>query len=162
MDLGLELARSNRSMQDALADYYEAESRKAKKADDQHGAIVNLSALGMANLASEFYKQLIQQIQEFDTALDQEHEVGVRLVSFGQSVTFAVEDVGYINPSLIVFSGISDDGQRVRLIQHVTQLSFLLVVLKRQHPEEPKKKFGFCPPEAGSGGSPNRAADAPP
>ena len=40
--------------------------------------------------ASEFYKRLMHYIKEFDTSLDQEHEVGVRLVNFGQTIQFAV------------------------------------------------------------------------
>ena len=43
------------------------------------------------NLASEFYRRLRRHIAEFDASLDQAHEVGVRLVHFGQSIVFALE-----------------------------------------------------------------------
>ena len=55
------------------------------------------------NLADEFYRRLINWINDFHKSLDEEHEVGARLVNFGQAITFHVEDIGYWNPSLISF-----------------------------------------------------------
>ena len=72
------------------------------------------------NYASEFHKRLVEWINTFDAALDQAHEVGVRLVSFGQTVVFYLHDIGYWNPSLISFQGFTEDGSPVELIQHVS------------------------------------------
>lgn len=96
------------------------------------------------NLASEFYKRLAKWINDFDAALDQEHEVGVRLVSFGQAIVFYLNDMGYWNPSLISFQGVTQDGSPVELIQHVSQISVLLMRLPRKDPSKPKKSFGFA------------------
>lgn len=96
------------------------------------------------NLASEFHKRLIKWIQDFDENLDQEHEVGVRLVSFGQAVTFHLENISYWNPSLISFSGLTEAGEPVELIQHVSQISILLLKFKRKDPEKPKRPIGFA------------------
>src|SRR5262245_37357477 len=79
------------------------------------------------NKASEFYKRLTKWIEEFDASLGESDEVGVRLVSFGQSVMFRIRDMGYWDPSLISFSGVMDDGKPVELIQHVSQISILLM-----------------------------------
>ncbi|PEB73301.1 hypothetical protein COM89_23210 [Bacillus thuringiensis] len=95
------------------------------------------------NLASEFYSRLVEMINDFDETLDLEHEVGMRLVSYGQTVQFHIEDLGYYNPSLIRFYGRMEDGSRVELIQHVSQISFLLIAVKRLNPEEPKRSIGF-------------------
>ncbi len=95
------------------------------------------------NLASEFHKRLEKWISEFDASLDQAHEVGVGLVNFGRAVTFALEEMGYWNPSLIAFSGRNEDGEPVELIQHVNQISMLLVRLPRKNPDEPKPRIGF-------------------
>jgi hypothetical protein len=95
------------------------------------------------NYASEFHRRLVEWINDFDQDLDAAHEVGVRLVSFGQAVTFHLEDIGYWNPSLISFTGKMDDGAPVELIQHVSQISVLLVKLPRQNPDEPKRRIGF-------------------
>lgn len=102
-----------------------------------------MMTIAEANYASEFYKHLVEQINDFDDELDPEYEVGLRLVSFGQSVSFHVRDLGYQNPSLIFFFGETDRGQPVQLIQHVSQISFLLMKVKRPDPTQPKRPIGF-------------------
>ncbi len=96
------------------------------------------------NLASEFYKRIIKIIHDFDAELDQTKEVGIRLVTFGQAVTFQITALGYSDPSLIVFAGNRlDDGSYVKLVQHVSQISFLLTAVQRSNPALPKKQIGF-------------------
>ncbi len=102
-----------------------------------------LSAPTNPNLASEFYRRLVEWINNFDSTLDAQHEVGVRLVSFGQTVTFHLIDISYWNPSLISFIGTTNEGEPVELIQHVSQISILLMKLPRLNPDKPKKKIGF-------------------
>lgn len=104
----------------------------------------NLSVPVNANLASEFHQRLINWINDFHKNLDQEHEVGARLVNFGQTVTFHIEDIGYWNPSLISFIGRNSDGEPVELIQHVSQISILLVAMKRKDTSQPKRPIGFA------------------
>ena len=94
-------------------------------------------------IASEFYKRLVEWIDKFNEALDNEHEVGVQLVNFGPSLTFHLEGMGYYNPYLISFSGFTEDGQPVELIQHVNQINILLMKLPRKDPSQPKKPIGF-------------------
>ncbi|MBR9793014.1 MAG: hypothetical protein GYB58_14805 [Gammaproteobacteria bacterium] len=96
------------------------------------------------NLADEFYRRLINWINDFHKSLDEEHEVGARLVNFGQAITFHVEDIGYWNPSLISFQGRNELREPVELIQHVTQISILLVAMKRENIEQPKRPIGFA------------------
>ena len=101
------------------------------------------------NRASELSRHILDEIQEYDAALDAEHEVGVQLVSFGQTVIFHLEGMKYANPSLILFSGTLDTGEPVELIQHVSQISILLTKLRRRQPEKPKKPIGFHPVQGG-------------
>lgn len=96
-----------------------------------------------ANLASNFFKQLAKRIHSFDNSLDENHEVGIRLVSYGQILSFHLKDIGYSDPSLIILSGVTDNGDTVEVIQHVTQISILLMKLPRREPEKPKRKIGF-------------------
>jgi hypothetical protein len=96
------------------------------------------------NLAHEFHTRLIEWINNFHRSLDEEHEAGARLVSFGQSVTFHIDDIGYWNPSLISFHGKNENGESVELIQHVSQISILLVALKRENLSQPKRPIGFA------------------
>ena len=102
-----------------------------------------LVEIAESNLASEFYQRLVESINEFDESLDNKHEIGVHLVNFGQSITFHLESIDYWNPSLILFKGHKEDDAPVKLIQHVNQISILLVKLPRKEPEKPKKKIGF-------------------
>ena len=95
------------------------------------------------NHASEFRKRLLGWIGDFSDKLDETHEVGVRLVSFGQAVVFYLIDIGFWNPSLISFSGVMSDGSPVELIQHVSQISVLLMRLPREDPSKPKRLMGF-------------------
>jgi Family of unknown function (DUF6173) len=103
-----------------------------------------LVVAAQSNRASEFYKRLAKLIEDFDASLDQGHEVGVRLVSFGQSIIFHLQNMGYWNPSLLFFIGVTDDGNPVQLIQHVSQISVLLMKLPRRDTSKPKQPFGFA------------------
>ena len=99
--------------------------------------------LAIANTAGEFHRRLVESIVEFDNALDETEEVGVRLVSFGQTMQFHARDISFLNPSLIVFSGITEDNKSIELIQHVSQISFLLMALPRLDPDQPKHEMGY-------------------
>ena len=95
------------------------------------------------NYASEFHRRLVDWINTFNESLDQQHEVGVQLVNFGQTIVFHLDDIGYWNPSLISFSGRAEEGNPVKLIQHVSQISVLLTILPRRQPDKPRRKIGF-------------------
>lgn len=96
-----------------------------------------------SNYASEFAHVIVKQINEFDSQLGSDFLVGLKLVSFGQTVIFAVQSIGFHNPSLITFYGVSEDGSPLELIQHVNQISFLITSIPRTDKSEPKRKIGF-------------------
>ncbi|PSU21965.1 hypothetical protein CTM88_20555 [Photobacterium aquimaris] len=87
------------------------------------------------------YERLGMYIKDFEADLDSEHEIGARLVSFGQSITFHIQKVGYHGPDIISFDGIDSNGQKVQLIQHMSQLSVLLMAMKKL--EDEPKRIGF-------------------
>lgn len=99
--------------------------------------------LAQQNFASEFCKKLYEEILDFDANLDNENEVIARLVSFGEAIQFSIESIGFSDPSLIIFSGHTADGSHVQLVQHVSQISILLLSAKRPEPEKPKFPIGF-------------------
>lgn len=80
-------------------------------------------------------------VESFEAELDDEHEVGVRLASFGSVLIFHAEKIGFSRPNLITFYGVTEEGDRVQLIQHVSQLNFLLRAVKRQ--ENKPRRIGF-------------------
>jgi hypothetical protein len=79
-----------------------------------------------ANPVIDVCAALKAYVEEFEGSLDAEHEVAVRLVSFGREFVFHAQEIGYTMPNVITFIGVTEDGEKVQLIQHVTQLSFLL------------------------------------
>lgn len=87
------------------------------------------------------FKGLMEYIKTFEAGLDDEHEVAARLVSFGSTVQFHVESVGFKAPSLVTFLGVTDGGERVQLVQHVSQLSFLMLAVRKR--EERPYRIGF-------------------
>jgi hypothetical protein len=102
-----------------------------------------LAEIAEARSAEGFVKRIVREIRAFESSLDPVHEVGIQLVSFGQALTFHVTRIGFIEPSLITFHGLTEAQQPVQLVQHVTQISFLLMKVKRLEPEKPKKPIGF-------------------
>lgn len=81
-------------------------------------------------------------VEDFEASLDQEHEVGLMLTNFGQSILMQVTEIGYEKSVLMVFKGIVN-GDPATLIQHINQLSFMLTAVPRPEPEKPKAKIGF-------------------
>ncbi len=95
------------------------------------------------SMADYTYEVIVERIKEFEEALDDEHEVALRLASFGQSITLAVTDIGYSNPSTLVFHGFVGE-QHATLIQHMSQLNFLLLAAKKADPTKPARRIGFA------------------
>ena len=91
--------------------------------------------------ADEQFSVLRSQIKEFERSLDAEHEVGILLTNFGQSVLMNVTEITYAGPVLLVFKGFVD-GREATLIQHINQLSFLLTTIEKE-PDRPKRQIGF-------------------
>lgn len=91
------------------------------------------------------YEVIVNIIKEFEQSLDDEHEVAVKLASFGQSLTLSVTNVGYVNPSTLLFYGYIGE-QHATLVQHMSQLNFLLLAVKKLDPSKPTRRIGFAPP----------------
>jgi len=96
-----------------------------------------------AQSAAGCVRRLEAQIRLFESQLDAAHDVGIRLVNFGSEITFHVTDIGSVEPDLIVFSGKTQAGAPVRLIQQRSQVDFLLTTLERSDPDQPKRPVGF-------------------
>ena len=86
-------------------------------------------------------ERIVRSINTFEEDLDDDHEIGARLVSFGSELTFHIEDVGYWGPDIITFRGVDQSGKDVQLLQHITQLSVLLVAVDKV--QEIPRRIGF-------------------
>lgn len=95
----------------------------------------------VTNPAKWAYERIVKSIVAFEAKLDNEHELGARLVNFGGHETFHIDDIGYWGPDMITFEGRNVEGQPVELMQHVSQFSVLLVAVKKQF--DKPRRYGF-------------------
>lgn len=110
------------------------------------------AAGGAKSPAESTYQRLIKYVGQFEMQLDRDHEIGGRFVAFGDDTMFHIADIGYWNPDIITFDGFDKAGNRVKLIQHVSQLNVLLVALRKTTPpSEPPRRIGFYLGEETSG-----------
>lgn len=93
--------------------------------------------------ADWMHERLVETINDFESDLPDDMQAGGRLISFGQTIQFSIEDVGFWNPDMIIFYGTLPTGEPVKLVQHTSQLSLLLVAVKRNNLSKPRRKIGF-------------------
>lgn len=128
---------------------------------------MDLTNIPMANLKMPDYSKIIENIntdlpthhmfsdtqfeiikkyiQEYEKTLDTEHNVGVMLTNFGQTILMEVKEITYEKSVVLVFKGWVN-GQYSTLLQHINQLNFLLTAVPIQE-GRPKRKIGFVAPE---------------
>ena len=102
---------------------------------------INIDTPAQHMWADEQFEILKKYIQAFEKSLDPEHEVGIMMTNFGQSVLMYVTQVSYEDPVLMVFKGFVN-GREATLIQHINQLNFMLTSVEKE-PDRPKRKIGF-------------------
>ena len=66
------------------------------------------------------------------------------ITNFGHSVTMHVTEIGYEKSVLMIFKGYVN-GKMSTLIQHISQLNFLLTSVPKEN-DRPKRPIGFFPP----------------
>lgn len=96
------------------------------------------------NLADWKYEKIIEQIRDFEQKLDDEHEIALKLASFGSSITMAVTYIGFQNPDILYFYGFVN-GKEAQLIQHASQLNFLITSVEKEDKSKPARRIGFTP-----------------
>ena len=96
-----------------------------------------------ARSAANIVDHIARELQRLEQELDDAQEIGVLLVSFSQGLRIHVREVTAREPNLIVFTGLTENGEPVTLVQHVSQLSFLVMKLPRLNPDEPRRPIGF-------------------
>ena len=88
-------------------------------------------------------KAVRASIEQFEAGLDAEHELSMQLVSFGATVTIRPERVGFSTANLITFHGMTDEGEKVSLVQHVSQVSMMLKAAKKQNAKPKRVIFQY-------------------
>jgi hypothetical protein len=88
------------------------------------------------------YERIILYIKTFEEQLDAEHEVGMGFTG-GDVGTLKIQGMGYFAPDLITFYGEDPNGSKTQLVQHVSQLSVMLVAAPKQDQQAEPNRIGF-------------------
>lgn len=100
------------------------------------------------NMADWKYEKIKEQISDFQSGLSNDVDVCVALASFGTNLIMQVTDIGYQNPDMLYFYGYIN-GNNAQLIQHISQLNFVLMAVKKEEPERPPRRIGFVSDDDG-------------
>lgn len=93
------------------------------------------------SIGEQSFDDIKRELEAFELTLNPDEEVGAWLASFGTSVQITVRAVAHAG-EYFRFEGVSSDGQQVSLLQHRSQVSLLLLKVKRD-PEQPARRIGF-------------------
>jgi len=88
------------------------------------------------------YEIIMKSITSFEENLKDNEEVALKLACFGQTIILNVTHIGYSNPSLIHFYGYVE-GQKATIIQHINQLSFMIMAVPVENPQSKPRRIGF-------------------
>lgn len=114
---------------------------------DPYQHIRNLAPISRPNMAEYAVKAIYEEIADFEASLDVEHEVGMPIVGGPSGLCVHVREVYRFGTDKLVFVGIDSDHRPVRLIQHLSQLNFLMLAAPKIGPVA--ARIGFhVPPEA--------------
>ncbi len=91
--------------------------------------------------AAWMHQRIVHQIMEFEKNLGPEQEVGGRFVEGPNGEALHLSNVASWGPDMILFLGEFPDGRKWELIQHFSQVSLLLVAVRKMN-DEPRR-IGF-------------------
>ena len=92
--------------------------------------------------AEEVFNHLLARVKDYQANLPDHHELGIQLANFGGERALHVRGMGFKNPNIIEFYGLLDGDKHVTVVQHVSQLNFLLVAVPPVAEQEPYR-IGF-------------------
>lgn len=88
------------------------------------------------------YERIILYIQNFEKALDNDHEVGMGFADGGAGV-MRIEGLGFFDPDIITYYGTNGAGAKSQLVQHVSQLNVMLVASPKRVDQAEPNRIGF-------------------
>ena len=125
------------------ADYRVAQEEAVERTKRDNEQMRLWKQIASATSGDAVVARVLLRIQAFEEALDEKHEVGLQLVTVGQARLLHVRNIAYLGNSVLEIEGTLDDGSGCALMQHVTQLSFMLVRVRKQDPKKPREPIGF-------------------
>jgi len=91
--------------------------------------------------AAWMHQRLVHQVMEFEKNLGPDHEVGGRFVEGPSGESLHLSNVASWGPDMILFMGEFPDGRKWELVQHYSQVSMLLVAVKKIN--DSPRRIGF-------------------
>ena len=88
------------------------------------------------------YERLVLYIRDFESQLDNEHEVAMGFTGSDAGI-LRIEGMGFFDPDMITFYGSDPAGIRTQLVQHVSQLNVILRALPKRRDEVAPRRIGF-------------------
>lgn len=104
---------------------------------------INMATIQEGSVAEIVAQNIFEEVIKFQSSLTEKEDVALSIVQFGMSTTILVDSIGYIGYNLIRFGGKDSSGKPLELIQHVSQLNFLLTIAPKVEKDIPKRKIGF-------------------
>lgn len=99
-----------------------------------------MTKLGFAHV---IFEKLVMEIKDFQKSLNPDEEIAAYIASFGEKIMILIDTITYSNPYLIIFKGIdAQTKEKVRLVQHTSQISVLFIAVKIEDSREPHR-IGF-------------------
>ena len=114
-----------------------------QKSNSDKQKMVNAAVIQEGSTAQIVAENLYQEILNYQANLSNIEDVAMSIVKFNESITLLVDSIGYIGYNLVRFGGKDSSDKPLELIQHISQLNFLLTVVPKPEPEVPKRQIGF-------------------
>ena len=91
--------------------------------------------------AAWMHERIVRRIMEFEKDLGPDQELGGRFVEGTNSETIHITNVASWGPDMIMFMGEHPDGRTFELLQHYSQVSVLMVAVRKISTEP--RRIGF-------------------
>ncbi|UWR27038.1 DUF6173 family protein [Sulfitobacter sp. S223] len=88
------------------------------------------------------YERTILYLKKFEEGLDDGHEIAMGFAGTDAGV-LRIEGMGYFDPDIVTFYGVDQTGNKMQLVQHVSQLSVLFRALPKAVETAAPKRIGF-------------------
>ena len=103
-----------------------------------------IASAPQVNPAKWVYTQLMELVEEFESELNDEQEIGLKIISLGNAEIYHVLNIDYRKPYLLVFHCLTQNGIEATLIQNYSQLNFLLIALPKLDSKKSARRIGFA------------------
>lgn len=105
--------------------------------------VIEAAKIQELTTAEPMGKFLCAEIIRYQNSLKETEDVALLLTQFNQDVIILVDEISYAGYNMLLFRGKDTVGKPQELIQHISQLNFLLMPVPKDEPESPKRKIGF-------------------